>query len=82
MSYDVTYDEYKKRLVLKEKIIETLKEARVKLLYSQAKGKSGSDLNRSSLPLIESPSDMLETITKIESLISELVLDNDNKGIA
>jgi len=82
MSYDVTYDEYKKRLDLKEKTIKTLREARTKLLYSQAKGKSGSDLDRSSLPLIDSPLDMLETIEKIESLIDELILDKSDNSIA
>ena len=46
MSYDVTYDEYKKRLELKKEIVETLREARTKLLFSQAKGRSGSDLDR------------------------------------
>ena len=46
MSYDVTYDEYKKRLKLKNEIVETLREAKTKLLYSQAKGRSGSSLDR------------------------------------
>ena len=82
MSYDVTYNEYKRRLDLKNKIVETLKEAKTKLLYSQAKGKSGSDLNRSSLPLIDSPTDMLETVKKIESLINELILDKNDNYIA
>jgi hypothetical protein len=82
MSYDVTYDEYKRRLELKNEIVETLKEAKTKLLYSQAKGRSGSDLNRSSLPLIGSPADILETIAKIEELINKINLDNDDKGVA
>jgi len=82
MSYDVTYDEYKKRLKLKNEIVETLREAKTKLLYSQAKGRSGSDLDRSSLPLIGSPADILETITKIEELINKINLDNDDNGIA
>ena len=82
MSYDVTYDEYKKRLKLKNEIVETLREAKTKLLYSQAKGRSGSDLDRSSLPLIGSPADILETITKIEKLINKINLDNDDNGVA
>jgi hypothetical protein len=82
MSYDVTYDEYKKRLELKKEIIETLKEAKTKLLFSQAKGRSGSDLDRSSLPLIGSPEDILETITKIEELLSKINLDNQDNSIA
>lgn len=82
MSYDVTYDEYKKRLKLKNEIVETLREAKTKLLYSQAKGRSGSDLDRSSLPLIDSPADILETITKIEKLINKINLDNDDNGVA
>ena len=82
MSYDVTYDEYKKRLELKKEIVETLREARTKLLFSQAKGRSGSDLDRSSLPLIGSPLDVLETITKIESLINKINLDNQDDSIA
>jgi hypothetical protein len=82
MSYDVTYDEYKKRLKLKNEIVETLREAKTKLLYSQAKGRSGSDLDRSSLPLIGSPADILETITKIEKLINKINLDNQDDSIA
>lgn len=82
MSYDVTYDEYKKRLKLKNEIVETLREAKTKLLYSQAKGRSGSDLDRSSLPLLGSPADILETITKIEKLINKINLDNDDNGVA
>ncbi len=82
MSYDVTYNEYKKRLELKKEIIETLKEAKTKLLFSQAKGRSGSDLDRSSLPLIGSPADILETITKIEKLLSKINLDNQDDSIA
>ena len=82
MSYDVTYDEYKKRLKLKNEIVETLREAKTKLLYSQAKGRSGSDLDRSSLPLIGSPADILATITKIEKLINKINLDNQDDSIA
>jgi hypothetical protein len=82
MSYDVTYNEYKKRLELKKEIIETLKEAKTKLLFSQAKGRSGSDLDRSSLPLIGSPADILETITKIEKLLNKINLDNQDDSIA
>ena len=82
MSYDVTYDEYKKRFELKKEIIETLKEAKTKLLFSQAKGRSGSDLDRSSLPLIGSPEDILETIAKIEGLLSKINLDNQDNSIA
>jgi hypothetical protein len=82
MSYDVTYDEYKKRLKLKNEIVETLREAKTKLLYSQAKGRSGSDLDRSSLPLLGSPADILETITKIEKLINKINLDNQDDSIA
>ena len=82
MSYDVTYGEYKKRLELKKEIVETLREARTKLLFSQAKGRSGSDLDRSSLPLIGSPEDILETITKIEKLINKINLDNQDDSIA
>jgi hypothetical protein len=82
MSYDVTYDEYKKRLELKNEIVETLKEAKTKLLFSQAKGRSGSDLDRSSLPLIGSPADILETITKIEELLNKINLDNQDDSIA
>lgn len=82
MSYDVTYDEYKKRLKLKNEIVETLREAKTKLLYSQAKERSGSDLDRSSLPLIGSPADILETITKIEKLINKINLDNQDDSIA
>ena len=82
MSYDVTYNEYKKRLELEKEIIETLKEAKTKLLFSQAKGRSGSDLDRSSLPLIGSPADILETVTKIEELLSKINLDNQDDSIA
>jgi hypothetical protein len=82
MSYDVTYDEYKKRFELKKEIVETLREAKTKLLFSQAKGRSGSDLDRSSLPLIGSPVDILETITKIEKLINKINLDNQDDSIA
>ena len=82
MSYDVTYEEYKSRLELKKEIVETLKEAKTVLLYSQAKGSSGSDLDRSSLPLIESPTDILRTIQKIESLIRKISLDNNDDSIA
>jgi hypothetical protein len=82
MSYDVTYDEYKNRLKLKNEIIDVLSEAKEKLLCSQAKGRSGSDLDRSSLPLIGSPADILETITKIESLINKINLDNQDDSIA
>ena len=82
MSYDVTYDEYKKRLEIKKEIIETLKEAKTKLLFSQAKGRSGSDLDRSSLPLLGSPADILETVTKIEELLNKINLDNQDDSIA
>lgn len=82
MSYDVTYDEYKNRLDLKKEIVETLKEAKKNLLYSQAKGSSGSDLNRSSLPLIGSPKDILETVEKIESLLNKIDLDSNDTSIA
>ena len=82
MSYDVTYDEYKKRLKLKNEIIDVLSEAKEKLLCSQAKGRSGSDLDRSSLPLIGSPVDILETITKIEKLLNKINLDNQDDSIA
>ena len=82
MSYDVTYDEYKKRLKLKNEIVETLREAKTKLLFSQAKGRSGSDLDRSSLPLIGSPADIMETINKIEELITKINLDNQDDSIA
>ena len=82
MSYDITYDEYKKRLEIKKEIIETLKEAKTKLLFSQAKGRSGSDLDRSSLPLLGSPADILETVTKIEELLNKINLDNQDDSIA
>ena len=82
MSYDVTYDEYKKRLKLKNEIIDVLSEAKEKLLCSQAKGRSGSDLDRSSLPLIGSPADILETVTKIEELLNKINLDNQDDSIA
>ena len=82
MSYDVSYDEYKNRIELKREIVETLKEARTKLLYSQAKGSSGTDLTRSAPPLIGSPIDILKTIEKIESLLGKIDLDNDDTSIA
>tara|TARA_R100000278_G_scaffold54371_1_gene45356 strand:+ start:217 stop:444 length:228 start_codon:yes stop_codon:yes gene_type:complete len=75
MSYDVTYDEYKKRLKLKNEIVKTLREAKTKLLYSQAKAYQ-------ELPAIENPTEILETIAKIESLINKINLDNDDKGVA
>jgi hypothetical protein len=82
MSYDVTYDEYMERIKLKNEIVEILKDAKTKLLYSQAKSRSGSDLDRSSLPLIGSPAEILDTITKIESVLSKIELDTSDNFMA
>ncbi len=75
MTYHVTFDEYKKHLELKKETLEVLREAKTKLLYSQAKAYQ-------ELPAIENPTEILETIAKIESLINKINLDNDDKGIA
>jgi hypothetical protein len=75
MSYDVTYDEYKKRLELKNKIVDVLKEAREKLLRSTIKPFGEP-------PSIQSPNEVLNTITKIEKLINKINLDNQDDSIA
>lgn len=75
MTYHVTFDEYKKHLELKKETLEVLREAKTKLLYSQAKAYQ-------ELPAIENPTEILGTITKIEKLINKINLDNQDDSIA